>query len=255
MMLIPLSWHSGSSSSSPDWVQQGVAAGQQEAVEVALPGELGQRLPVVHPRADRLDHALGPQLVQGRVGLVDRLLVVIVGVVDQQDVHVVRIQPFEALLQRAEHTVPAVVEPPVEGKRLHPSAVLHRLVYRVEHPANLRREDEAAPIDAGEGLSEEHLALADAVQRRRVEVADPQPARQLHRLQGGVLGDLAGVAPEGGASHAQLGDLQARAADLHQVQGVHRISPRKPRLRPLPLYSSHHPKGSCSDLRETSSPC
>ena len=49
-------------------IQQGVAAGQQEAVEIAGLGEALAGLPLVQPGADRLDDAFLAQLQQGGVG-------------------------------------------------------------------------------------------------------------------------------------------------------------------------------------------
>ena len=56
-----------------DLVEQRVAAGQQEAVEVGLAGEAGQHLGLVHAGADRPDDALRAQLGERLVGAVERL--------------------------------------------------------------------------------------------------------------------------------------------------------------------------------------
>ena len=92
------STHAGSSSSRRDLVEQRVAAGAQQDVEIGLAHEAGQHLGLVHPGADRPDHALRPQLGKRRVRLGDRGLPVFVRVVDEQDVDPVETEPLEALV-------------------------------------------------------------------------------------------------------------------------------------------------------------
>ena len=89
MTLICFSWQSGSSHLQRRVVQQRVPARHEEAVEVPFPCEARQHLPLVHPRADRADDALRPQIGQRGVRLADRLLPVVVGIVDQHDVEAV----------------------------------------------------------------------------------------------------------------------------------------------------------------------
>ena len=89
---------SGNSARRPT-IEQGVAPGDQHAVQVAALHAPGERGRGVHPGADGPDHALGPEPGQGRVGFAGRLLQVVVGVVDEHDVHPVEPEPLQALLQ------------------------------------------------------------------------------------------------------------------------------------------------------------
>ncbi len=91
-------------------VQEGVPPGDQEDVEVALLGEAGQHRRLVHACADGPDHALLAHPGERRPRFADRLLPVVVGIVDQGDVDAPDAESFEALLDRATNTVRRVVE-------------------------------------------------------------------------------------------------------------------------------------------------
>src|SRR5204863_139400 len=54
-------------------VEERVATGDQEAVEIALAREAAQELRLVHPDTDRADGALAAQPLEGRIGPADRL--------------------------------------------------------------------------------------------------------------------------------------------------------------------------------------
>ncbi len=90
-------------------VKQRVAAGHEHAVQVgALDRTLRQRW-LVHADADRPDHSLAAELVQGGIGAIQCLFRAVVRVVDERDVDAVGVQPPQAALQRGESAVPAVV--------------------------------------------------------------------------------------------------------------------------------------------------
>src|SRR5690606_33144208 len=91
-------------------LQQCVAPGQQEAVEISIAGEISQHLPLVHARADSLNHALTAQLSQGGEGFVERLVIMIVGVMDVQDVDAVNFESVEAVLDALHHLVAGEVK-------------------------------------------------------------------------------------------------------------------------------------------------
>ena len=82
----PRSTQAGSSVAERLLVEQRVAAGEQEHVDVGLADEPGEHRRLVHPGADRAHDALVAQPGERRVGAVDRRLPVIVGVVDVGDV-------------------------------------------------------------------------------------------------------------------------------------------------------------------------
>ena len=71
-----------------------------------------ERLPLVHPRADRADHPLVAQLGESRDRLGDGLVQVLVRVVDVDDVDPGDAEPAKAGLEAAQHAVAAEVEAP-----------------------------------------------------------------------------------------------------------------------------------------------
>ena len=93
-------------------VEQRVPAGHQHHVDVRVGDEPGEHLRLVHAGADRADDAGRAQLLQRRVGLAERLLGVVVRVVDERDVDPVEAEPGQARLQAARDAVGAEVEPP-----------------------------------------------------------------------------------------------------------------------------------------------
>jgi hypothetical protein len=76
-------------------VEQRISAGEQKAVEVAGAGELELHLPLVHAGPDRLDAARLLKLHQDGRGFGHRLLVVAVGIVNEQDVDPVQPEAFQ----------------------------------------------------------------------------------------------------------------------------------------------------------------
>ena len=69
--------------------EKGIAAGDQHAVELRPLDEPSEHLCVVHGDADCTDHALFAELLERRIGLGERQLGVLVGIVDQRDVNAV----------------------------------------------------------------------------------------------------------------------------------------------------------------------
>jgi hypothetical protein len=99
-----------------------------------------------HYGADGADRALGAEFGQRGVRLVRRLLHEVVGVVDEHDVHPVEPEPFQAFLQAAPHSVPAVVADP--GQRRYvvkPLLALDVPGRRYEPPAHLGAHAELVP--------------------------------------------------------------------------------------------------------------
>jgi hypothetical protein len=163
-------------------VEQRVAAGHQHAVQVAALDEPGQRRRRVHAGADGADRALGAEFGQRGVRLVRRLLHEVVGVVDEYDVHPVEPEPFQAFLQAAPHSVPAVVADP--GQRRY--VVKSLLALDVpggghQPPAHLGAHGELVPGAPGQERAEPPLGHADAIMRRRVEGPDPRFPGRGHR--------------------------------------------------------------------------
>ena len=148
----------GRKESSALLLDQRVAAGEEEAVEVGLPEQRLAGLPFVDARADGGDAACGLELRERAVAaLVEELAhfrvryrLAAVGrhidIVDQQDVDGLHPDPFEAGLVAAHHAVVGVV-------------VHHLLLGRVEEevlPLFVRGAIDEEPADLGR----EHDALA-----------------------------------------------------------------------------------------------
>ncbi len=129
-------------------VEQRVAVGEQDHVDVGLADEARQHRRLVHPRPDRADDARLAQPVERRVGALDRRLPVIVGVVDVGDVDPVEPQALEALLDRAPDAVRAVVEHDVAARGVRVERVVPAVASLVvevlaagEAPPSARRGD------------------------------------------------------------------------------------------------------------------
>ena len=152
---MPRSTHSRQQLVERALVEERVAVGEQEDVHVGLAGEPREHRRLVHAGADRPDHALGAEPLEGRPRPVDRGLPVVVRVVDERDVDPVEAEPLEALLERAADAVGGVVEDESDG----PGADVERVVAAVEalavdvgvvggsrlvadEPADLGRQDE-----------------------------------------------------------------------------------------------------------------
>ena len=85
-------------------LEQRVAAGEHDHVEVGLADEVREHLGLVHPRTVGRDDALRAQLLERREGAVERLAVVLVGIVDEQEVDAVEPEPLEAGLRASAST-------------------------------------------------------------------------------------------------------------------------------------------------------
>ena len=101
-------------------VEQGVAAGEQDAVDVDPADDPGQHRDVVRAQAHRADHAFVSQCGERRQRRGLRLVDVVVGVVDVDHVDPVQPEPREAVLDDR-RTPPALksntaLEPPVLGE-------------------------------------------------------------------------------------------------------------------------------------------
>jgi hypothetical protein len=136
-------------------IEQRVPPGDQHAVEIAPRHEpFGERRGV-DADADRPDRAVRAQPGQRGIGAVERLGEVIVGVVDERDVHPVQPQPPEAVLQRAQHPVRAVVAHPAQhGCPVELVGAVHRTRGGHEQPAHLGGDHELLPAVPGEEVAD-----------------------------------------------------------------------------------------------------
>ena len=119
---------------------------------------------------------------------------------DEENVHPVHLQALQALLQAAQHPVPAVVE--ADG-----AVGLHQ-------PTDFCLEDKLVTRHALQRLAHPPLGCAGAVEGRGVEEADAQLKRALDGLDGLGVGDAAVKIADGRSAHAQLGYAQGGVADL-----------------------------------------
>ena len=176
----PRTEHSGSSSSMADWSSSEYRPASM-ITSTSVLDELRQHLPLVHAGAEPADHALRPQLRQCRERAVQRLGVVLVGVVHVHDVDPVGPDPFEAGLQRPQHAVAAVVAHPPD-RRGHVEALVVPVArtVRVGHqqPAHLRGQDDLVPRPLGQYRAQPPFGQAEPVVRCRVEVPDTRGERR-----------------------------------------------------------------------------
>src|SRR5207248_2290810 len=108
-------------------LEQGVAAGEEEAVEIAGLGEALAGLPFIDADADRADrpfltqaqqrtvasgHYLGEALVHGRLSLMRPD----VDVMDMDDIEPCQPETLQTILDRAQHAIIGIVELRREGQ-------------------------------------------------------------------------------------------------------------------------------------------
>src|SRR5215469_1504048 len=67
-------------------INKSIAASQQETVEVCLPREARQHFGLVHACANRLHRTLATKLMERWVGAEQRFLIVVIGIVNEQNV-------------------------------------------------------------------------------------------------------------------------------------------------------------------------
>jgi hypothetical protein len=204
-------------------VQQGVPPGEQHHVHVGVPDEPGEHRGLVHARADGADGAFGAHPLQRRIRLGERLLLVVVRVVDEHDVDAVELEPFQAGLQAAVYAVGAEIPLAVVGGGQGGEAVcgvgaeggLHVVdgVVGYEQAADLGAEGE---LLAGSGLqhgAEAAFRQAQAVVRGRVEAADALFPGRLDGGAGVLLGDGAVEPGEWRAAEREFCDGDAAAPE------------------------------------------
>jgi hypothetical protein len=125
----------------------------------------------VRPR-DELGWGVG----QRRVALLDRLGPVVIGVVPEQGIHAVEAEPSQALLDRAEHAVPAEIPHPAVGRGNVETLVVAPAVATAvwhEEPAHRRGHDELVTWPAAQRSAESPLGQPEPVARSGVEIPRP----------------------------------------------------------------------------------
>ena len=163
--------------------QQGVATGQQGAVQRALLEAVDHHLPFVDAEADGLDLATAAQLFQGAetaapgqrlpVEVVPLAVGAAADVVYIEDVDPRQPQSLQAVFVGPQDGVVAVVVDRLEGQRPFPAVAVGALAaIGREQPAHLAAEHEVIPWLFVEKGAEAMLRAAIAIEGRRVEIAD-----------------------------------------------------------------------------------
>jgi len=225
-------------------VEQRVPAGDQDDVEVGLAGKPGEHVRLVHRHPDGSDRALGPEPLEGRKGARQRLMVVMVGIVDEDDVDPLESEPPEAALHRPHDAVEAEVvsgaaRPPASDLATHrkppesppdladestnrPGIAgcccaqgtpgLRGQRWRRVEEADLRRHDQLATRQVAERPTEPSFGHAVAVARSSVEHADPALIRPPDDRQGLRLVHRPEHTPDRRRTHAERREAQPRRA-------------------------------------------
>ena len=205
--------------------EEGVAAGEQEDVEIPALGQPLAGLPFVDACAEGRDHALVAQFEQRAVAAFEefaeprvegRRAAVVEGVevVGVEDVDAVYAEAFERGFERAEDGVVAVVVDLGAGGDLKPLADAVAPVGRdrLEEASDLGREDIGVAGLVPEEAVEAGLGQAEAVERRGVVVAHPGlPGAGQERVGLGV-GDRPVEVAERRRSEAEFREAQAAGA-------------------------------------------
>jgi len=161
---------------------------------------------LLSPTPDRLDHALPAQLVERRIGTLQRFPIALVGsllramgehvdIVDQEDVDRSHAEPAVRLLDRAHDAIVAEVVggPEIQAAGPQPLARIARM-QRAHPPPHLGRENEALPQQEAERLADPKLGAAIAVIGCCVEQTKPGVIRGADRANRLVLWDDAAKA-------------------------------------------------------------
>ena len=123
--------------------EQGVTAGEEDDIDDAGLDEAGEQRCRVHPGADRPHDAGVAKLDERRQRRVERLVHVIVRIVDEHDVDAVPPEAPAALVEAAQHTVtgevPASGPPCRDGEACFQVVTGVRTVVGFERPPDLRR--------------------------------------------------------------------------------------------------------------------
>ena len=187
---------------------------------------------LLSPTPDRLDHALPAQLVERRIGTLQRFPIALVGsllramgehvdIVDQEDVDRSHAEPAVRLLDRAQDAVATEVvgRPEVQAAGTEPLARIARA--QGAHPApDLGRQHEALAWQEADRLADPKLGAAVAVIGRGVEQTKPGVVGGADRADRLVLGDDAAKAAERRRAEAELGDPERRLAELPPGEGI-----------------------------------
>lgn len=197
-------------------VEQAVAAGQQDGVDVGLADEAGEEPGLVHADADRAHDSFRAQCLQRGIRLGQRLLGVVVRIVQVDDVDPVQAQPLQAGLQAPAYAVRAEVPDPLVGGgdgEAVGQVVAGGLRPGTEQSADLGGQDVLVPGQTAQSGAEAPFGQAEAVVRGGVEV----PYAGFPGGQDGPFGlgvaDRGEEVPDPGGAEGEFADAQCAAAE------------------------------------------
>ena len=171
--------------------QQRVAAGQEDAVERRAFEQLKTHVAFIHANADPADQTFVPRGAKRGQSFVQHLLqdgrmrIAMRNpsdVMDQRDIDMFDAKPREASFQAAAHAILRIVETRTKRQRIGIAeiALLARRD-RIEHAADLGRQERPQAAPAAKCFTDPLLAAAMAVVGRGVEIEDAGGERGVNR--------------------------------------------------------------------------
>ena len=181
------------------------------------------------PTPNALIDTLRAQLVQCAMRAVHRLPIALfdqialpapVHVVDQHDVDRIRLKALQAVLDRAQRAVVAVIECDLEWRRTAAQALRSCATDRLHQPADLGRKYERAAIDGAQARAEAMLGETEPVERRGVEIAQARGVEVCERGSDRSVRIVRREAAERRGAHAELRNGDVAAADRPRESGI-----------------------------------
>ena len=176
--------------------QQRVAPGQQKRVPLAPFHRFEQHLALVDADPDRAHRAAAAQGFERAIAALAqcphqrrmRLRAVLVGadIVDVEDVDPRQPEPLQAVLVGAHDPVIRIVVDRVERQRMTAAVGMHAGRVRAQQAADLGREHPFVARPVAQRVADRALGLADAVERRGIDIAHPGIPGGRHDRLGGL---------------------------------------------------------------------
>ena len=163
--LMFFSWQRGRNSESAEWSRRVYRPASRKQSKSSLASQPGLHFPLVHASAYRRNHPLRPQLRKGLVRPLHRLVEMVVRVMDQENVDVVQVQPFQAPLEYPHDRIVVVYVRHVPG-RVRSYYRPHRSGWGgFQQPAHFGGYRETGTWDFRENAAVALLADASAIDR------------------------------------------------------------------------------------------
>ncbi|MNM94929.1 hypothetical protein D3C81_1073490 [compost metagenome] len=221
-------------------LQQGIAAGQQGAIEVEFRHRAQHDLALVDAEAYGFHLAAGSQFIEGAKTAASRqlapvLLIVfamrgLANIVHEQDIDALEPQPLQAVLVRTQHAVIRVVVMGTERQRRGKAVVAGAHGGVGPHqPSHLGADHKFMAGPFAQRRAETALGLGIAIERRRVEEAHAGIPRAIERDARLRVADGLVQAAYRRAAHADAGQRQAPARQGTQLCDIHGLGPQAAR--------------------------